>query len=65
MWVDPNGRFNVCCAPDQERKKLGNFGNLNQKSVSDIWHSVEYQNLCNNYMSNSLCQSCNMRRPKY
>jgi len=64
MWVDPNGRFNVCCAPDQERKKLGDFGNLNQKSVGDIWHSAEYQHLCNNYMTNSLCQSCNMRRPK-
>lgn len=64
MWVDPNGRFNVCCAPDQERKLLGDFGNLNKKSVSDIWHSEEYLHLCKNYMENSLCQGCNMRRPK-
>lgn len=64
MWVDPSGRFNVCCAPDQERKKLGEFGNLNDRSVEDIWHSAEYKHLCENYMTNSLCISCNMRKPK-
>ncbi len=64
MWIDPNGRFNVCCAPDQQRKKLGDFGNLNQKSVADIWHSAEYHHLRENYMTNPLCQTCNMRRPK-
>ncbi|MEI6893869.1 MAG: radical SAM protein [Colwellia sp.] len=64
MWIAPNGRFNVCCAPDQERKKLGDFGNLKQNSLEEIWHSAKYQHLCDNYMEKPLCLSCNMRRPK-
>ncbi|MDO6677650.1 radical SAM protein [Shewanella sp. 4_MG-2023] len=64
MWVDPSGRFNVCCAPDQQRKSLGDFGNLEERSVKEIWQSDEYQALCENYMDHTLCQGCNMRKPK-
>jgi len=64
MWVDPRGRFNVCCAPDQQRKELGDFGNLNQMSLQEIWSSSAYQDLCISYMDNPLCKSCNMRKPK-
>lgn len=63
MWVDPSGRFNVCCAPDQERKQLGYFGNLNQDSLISIVNSEDYRHLQNNYLSKDLCQNCNMRRP--
>ena len=62
-WVDPNGRFNVCCAPDQQRMLLGDFGNLNNTSLADIWNGETYLKLTNNYLSYPLCQSCNMRRP--
>lgn len=64
MWIDPNGRFNVCCAPDQQRKKLGDFGNLNDVSVQEIWSSSSYKSLCTSYMDNALCKTCNMRKPK-
>lgn len=64
IWVDPNGRFNVCCAPDQQRKELGDFGNLNEKPLQEIWSSTAYQGLRTNYMENSLCKTCNMRKPK-
>ena len=62
-WVASDGRFNPCCAPDALRKTLGDFGNLNNRSISDIWQSAEYEHLHNNYMSKPLCQGCNMRRP--
>jgi MoaA/NifB/PqqE/SkfB family radical SAM enzyme len=63
VWVDPNGRFNVCCAPDQQRKILGDFGDLNTKSLAQIWSGEDYIKLNNDYLSRPLCQGCNMRRP--
>lgn len=63
LWVDPNGRFNVCCAPDQQRKTLGEFGNLQDSDLGDLWASNEYEFLKENYMKNSLCKGCNMRKP--
>ena len=63
IWVDPNGRFNVCCAPDQERKNLGYFGNLRENSLKEIISSDSYIDLKNNYHTKKLCQDCNMRRP--
>jgi MoaA/NifB/PqqE/SkfB family radical SAM enzyme len=64
LWVDPTGRLNVCCAPDQQRKTLGNFGNLNVNSLHDLASSSSYQSLVQNYHDHPLCQSCNMRRPR-
>ncbi len=62
-WVASDGRFNPCCAPDALRRTLGDFGNLNQTSLYTIWSDDAYQELRTNYMENSLCQGCNMRRP--
>ena len=62
-WVAADGRFNPCCAPDALRKSLGDFGNLNDRSLRSIWESAEYRNLLENYASNALCRGCNMRRP--
>ncbi|WP_405279232.1 radical SAM/SPASM domain-containing protein [Cobetia sp. Ld8] len=64
LWVDPTGRLNVCCAPDQQRKTLGDFGNLNTAKLSELVEGESYQELMNTYQSHALCQSCNMRRPK-
>ena len=61
-WVSSEGRFNPCCAPNEERLKLGNFGNLHNMSLEDIWMSRGYQNLKENYLENSVCKGCNMRR---
>ena len=63
-WVASNGRFNPCCAPDALRRTLGDFGNVNQTSLYDIWQSSTYQDLQSSYMEKRLCQGCNMRRPE-
>ena len=62
-WVASDGRFNPCCAPDKERLKLGDFGNLNEKSLAEIWNSVAYADLRKNYMQQAVCKGCNMRKP--
>lgn len=63
-WVATDGRFNPCCAPDKERRTLGEYGNLNETSIKDIWNSAEYRNLQANYQAQAVCQKCNMRKPK-
>ena len=62
-WVAADGRFNPCCAPDALRKTLGDFGNLNDRSIRGIWTGAEYRSLRVNYAANALCRGCNMRRP--
>ncbi|MBM94479.1 MAG: radical SAM protein [Oceanospirillaceae bacterium] len=64
LWVDPTGQLNVCCAPDQQRKTLGDFGNLNVSSLPELISNSAYQALMATYNSHPLCQSCNMRRPQ-
>jgi MoaA/NifB/PqqE/SkfB family radical SAM enzyme len=61
-WVAADGRFSPCCAPDKERRKLGNFGSLADKTLAEIWTSPPYLALCNNYMQHDVCKSCNMRK---
>ena len=61
-WVSAEGRFNPCCAPDALRRTLGDFGNLNERSLYEIWQSPSYHALQETYLSHSLCQGCNMRR---
>ena len=63
VWVAHDGRFNPCCAPDAQRRQLGDFGNLHDQSVKQIWNGNKYQKLVNNYLEYDLCKSCNMRRP--
>ena len=62
-WVSAEGRFNPCCAPDVLRRTLGEFGDGNDVRLDDIWIGDDYKNLETNYMQNSLCRGCNMRRP--
>lgn len=61
-WVSSEGRFNPCCAPNKERLKLGEFGNLQTSSLLDIWDSAAYQDLKENYLKHTVCKGCNMRR---
>lgn len=61
-WVSIAGDYNPCCAPDELRKELGIFGNVNSLTLEDIWNSSNYTDLCKNYNDYSLCKSCNMRR---
>jgi glycosyltransferase involved in cell wall biosynthesis/MoaA/NifB/PqqE/SkfB family radical SAM enzyme len=62
-WVSAEGRFNPCCAPDAQRRTLGEFGHLTDKSLMDIWSGSEYRELRERYREHSLCKGCNMRRP--
>ena len=62
-WVASDGRFNPCCAPDALRRALGDFGNLNDTGLYEIWQSPAYRELRSSYMDKPLCHGCNMRRP--
>jgi len=63
-WIAWNGRFNVCCAPDERRREFGDFGNVNERSFIDIWNSEKYQEFVKNAGKTPLCKKCNMRRPE-
>lgn len=61
-WFNTRGEFSPCCAPDELRKTLGSFGNVNERSFTEIWESVQYKGLAENYKDYPLCKTCNMRR---
>lgn len=62
-WVSAEGRFDPCCAPDAQRRSLGEFGSLHDQSLGDIWDGKDYQDLVRTYASRPLCQTCTMRKP--
>ena len=63
-WINYEGRFDPCCAPDAERKSLGSFGNVSGNGgIIRIWKGPEYRELLANYLSHPLCSKCTMRRP--
>jgi glycosyltransferase involved in cell wall biosynthesis/molybdenum cofactor biosynthesis enzyme MoaA len=62
-WINTEGQFNPCCAPDNLRKSLGYFGNINEQTLQVMWGSDQYKHLQKNYLSMPLCQNCNMRKP--
>ncbi len=62
-WVSAVGRFDPCCAPDAQRRSLGEFGNLHDSTFMDIWNGKPYAELTATYRNRSLCLSCNMRKP--
>ena len=62
-WVSAEGRFGPCCAPDAQRRTLGDFGNLHEQGLMDIWNGETYRRLITTYRNRALCIGCNMRRP--
>lgn len=62
-WVSAEGRFDPCCAPDAQRRTLGDFGSLHETSLMEIWNGEGYQHLSKTYRTRGLCIGCNMRRP--
>ncbi len=62
-WVSAEGRFDPCCAPDAERRTLGEFGNLHDRTLMEIWRGDAYRTLAATYRHRTLCLGCNMRRP--
>lgn len=61
-WINTEGRFSPCCAPDDLRKSLGDFGNLNNQSLYEIWTSMPYRALVKTYRNKAICMDCNMRK---
>lgn len=64
LWISATGKISPCCAPDEERNTLGDFGNIENTSIEEALHSDNYQNLAKNYKKIDLCKTCNMRKPK-
>lgn len=62
LWIDYTGTFNVCCAPSQERKVLGQWGNIKERSISEIFNSQEYKTLLDGYKEEPLCQRCPLKK---
>ncbi|WP_437338441.1 glycosyltransferase [Sorangium sp. So ce394] len=63
VWISAEGRFDPCCAPDAQRRTLGDFGNLHDAELMEIWNGESYQRMLKTYRTRALCLGCNMRRP--
>ncbi|WP_437878428.1 glycosyltransferase [Sorangium sp. So ce513] len=63
VWISAEGRFDPCCAPDAQRRTLGDFGNLHEAGLMEIWNGESYQRMLTTYRNRALCLGCNMRRP--
>jgi len=61
-WVSAEGHFGPCCAPAEDRKQLGDFGTLQDRSIEEIWESDAYKKLQKNYLKHAVCKRCNMRK---
>ena len=62
-WVSAEGRFDPCCAPDAQRRTLGDFGDLHEQSLMEVWKGKRYRTLAATYRNRALCLGCNMRKP--
>eukprot|EP00041_Stephanoeca_diplocostata_P039527 m.1634234 g.1634234 ORF g.1634234 m.1634234 type:complete len:2281 (-) comp25413_c0_seq5:6626-13468(-) len=63
-WVSPEGTFSPCCAPAEDRKTLGDFGSIKDRSIAEIFASPEYRKLVRHYKTDyKLCGTCSLRRP--
>jgi radical SAM protein with 4Fe4S-binding SPASM domain len=63
LWISAEGKISPCCAPDDLRNTLGDFGNIENTSIEEVLQSDNYQNLVKNYKKIDLCKTCNMRKP--
>jgi glycosyltransferase involved in cell wall biosynthesis/MoaA/NifB/PqqE/SkfB family radical SAM enzyme len=64
LWVSATGKISPCCAPDNLRKTLGDFGNIENTTLEDVLKSDAYRSLVRNYKKIPLCRNCNMRKEK-
>lgn len=63
LWISATGKISPCCAPDELRNSLGDFGNYPSTSISKVLKSDKYVDLAKNYKSKKLCKTCVMRKP--
>lgn len=62
LWISAEGNYAPCCAPDELRKSLGDFGRFPDKSLHEVLQTNEYQWLLHNYKTLTLCKHCKMRK---
>ena len=62
LWVSATGKISPCCAPDELRNTLGDFGNFETHSILESIQSDAYQSLLTNFKEHQLCKTCNMRK---
>ena len=62
VWINHAGRFDPCCAPDDKRCTLGDFGNVTEQGFLKLWTSRSYRELVDNYRERPLCKTCLMRQ---
>lgn len=63
LWISATGKISPCCAPDKQRDTLGDFGNIQHKTIDEVLRSNQYVDLVKNYKQHTLCKTCNMRKP--
>lgn len=63
LWVSATGKISPCCAPDELRQSLGDFGNYSQVSLQEAVDADHYLQLQKGYKSVDLCRNCTMRKP--
>ncbi len=63
LWISAIGKISPCCAPDQMRQTLGDFGNIKNTKIQEVLESDIYKNLVASYKEMELCKTCNMRIP--
>lgn len=64
LWISATGKISPCCAPDNLRQSLGDFGNIKTTSIQEVLKSERYLDLVSNYKSKDVCKTCVMRKPK-
>jgi MoaA/NifB/PqqE/SkfB family radical SAM enzyme len=63
LWISATGKISPCCAPDEQRNSLGEFGYYPKTSIKEVFESKTYRNLVKNYKEHPLCKVCVMRKP--
>lgn len=63
LWISATGKISPCCAPDDLRQSLGDFGNIRNTTIKEVIINKKYQQLAKNYTEYQLCKTCNMRKP--
>lgn len=63
LWISATGKISPCCAPDNLRRALGDFGNIKEICLEEAVSSNEYLQLVKDYKTRPLCKTCNMRKP--
>jgi MoaA/NifB/PqqE/SkfB family radical SAM enzyme len=62
LWISATGKISPCCAPDNLRQSLGDFGTFPEIGLNDVVKSDAYQNLIYNYKEIEVCKNCVMRK---